>query len=98
VSLQRQDNYPTQSLLEAMACGAVPVATDVGLTWKLVDEATGIRVKPNPDDIAESVIGLLRDPQRCDRLGRAARQRVLERHSEDQYYAYLDTLYARVEG
>ena len=52
VSLQRQDNYPSQSLLEAMACGAVPVATDVGLTWKLVDETTGIRVKPDPGPIA----------------------------------------------
>jgi len=96
VSLQRQDNYPSQSLLEAMACGAATVATDVGLTWKLVDEATGIRVKPNPDDIAEAVIRLLRDPQRCDLLGQAARQRVMEEHSEDRYRAYLDELYAKV--
>jgi len=96
VSLQRQDNYPSQSLLEAMACGAAAVATDVGLTWKLVDEATGIRVKPNPADIAEAVIGLLRDPQRCDRLGQAARRRVQEAHSEDRYRAYLDELYAKV--
>ena len=96
VSLQRQDNYPSQSLLEAMACGAASVATDVGLTWKLVDEATGIRVKPNPDDIAAAVIGLLRDPQRCDRLGMTARRRVQETHSEDRYRAHLDGLYAKV--
>jgi glycosyltransferase involved in cell wall biosynthesis len=96
VSLQRQDNYPSQSLLEAMACCVATVATDVGLTWKLVDEATGIRVKPNTDDIAEAVISLLRDPQRCDRLGQAARWRVTEEHSEDRYRAYLDELYARV--
>ncbi len=95
VSLQRQDNYPSQSLLEAMACGVATVATDVGLTWRLVDEATGLRVKPNPDDIAEAVISLLRDPQRCDRLGQAARQLVMEQHSENRYRAYLDELYAR---
>ena len=98
VSLQRQDNYPSQSLLEAMACGVVPVATDVGLTWKLVDETTGIRVKPDPGPIAEAVIALLQDPQRCDRLGRAARQRVLEQHSDERYRAYLGSLYARVEA
>jgi glycosyltransferase involved in cell wall biosynthesis len=98
VSLQRQDNYPSQSLLEAMACGAVPVATDVGLTWKLVDETTGIRVKPDPGPIAEAVIALLQDSQRCDRLGRAARQRVAEQHSDDRYRAYLGSLYARVEA
>jgi len=96
VSLQRQDNYPSQSLLEAMACGMATVATDVGLTWKLVDEATGIRVKPNPDDLAEAVIRLLRDPQRCDQLGQAARQRVMEEHSEGRYRAHLNGLYAKV--
>ena len=98
VSLQRQDNYPSQSLLEAMASGAVPVATDVGLTWKLVDETTGIRVKPDPEQIANAVIGLLKDSERCERLGRAARQRVEELHSEGRYRAHLDQLYARMEG
>lgn len=98
VSLQRQDNYPSQSLLEAMACGAATVATDVGLTWKLVDETTGIRVKPNPDDIAGAVIQLLKDQQRCERLGLAARRRVMEQHSEERYRAYLESLYARVSA
>lgn len=98
VSLQRQDNYPSQSLLEAMACGAATVATDVGLTMKLVDETTGILVKPNPDDIAEAVTALLRDPQRCDRLGLAARQRVVEQHSEEQYRDHIEALMAKVRA
>lgn len=97
VSLQREDNYPSQSLLEAMACGAVPVATDVGLTWKLVDDRTGIRVKPDPGQIAEAVVGLLKDPERCDLLGRAARQWVEEQHSEAVYRAHLERLYTRAQ-
>ncbi len=97
VSLQRQDNYPSQSLLEAMACGAVPVATDVGLTWQLVDETTGIRVKPDLAHIAESVSELLKDPPRCDRLGQAGRRRVAEQHSEERYRQHLVALYAGVE-
>ena len=76
----------------------MPVATDVGLTWKLVDETTGIRVKPDPGPIAEAVISLLQDSQRCDRLGRAARQRVVEQHSDERYRAYLNSLYARAEA
>ncbi len=96
VSLQRQDNYPSQSLLEAMACGAATVATDVGLTWKLVDDSTGIRVKPSPDDVAEAVTALLRDPRRCDLLGQAARRRVMEQHSEERYRDHLEALYAKV--
>ena len=96
-SLQRQDNYPSQSLLEAMACEAVPVATDVGLTWRLVDETTGVRVKPDAPQIAEAILGLLKDSARCERLGRAARQRVVEQHSEESYRRYMESLYARAE-
>ena len=63
-----------------------------------MDETTGIRVKPDPGPIAEAVIVLLQHPQRCERLGRAARQRVVEQHSDDQYRAYLGSLYARLEA
>lgn len=94
VSLQREDNYPSQSLLEAMSGGLAVVATDVGLTWQLVDEETGLRVKPDPEEVAQAVIALLRDPDRCARLGRAARARALSRHSETGYRAYLDAQYA----
>jgi glycosyltransferase involved in cell wall biosynthesis len=37
-SLQRQSNYPSKALLEAMACGCVPVVTDVGTTRRLATE------------------------------------------------------------
>lgn len=94
VSLQRQDNYPSQSLLEAMSAGAAVVATDVGLTWQLVDEETGIRVKPEPSEVARAVVALLRDPERCRRMGAAARRRVISQHSEAQYERYLEGEYA----
>ena len=80
-----------------MACGTATVATDVGLTWQLVDETTGIRIKPDPEQIAQAVGSLLKDPERCDRLGQAARRRVAERHSEDNYRAYLNELYRRLD-
>src|SRR2546427_2476180 len=37
VSLQRQDNYPSQSLLEGLAGGSGPVATECALAWEPVD-------------------------------------------------------------
>ncbi len=98
VSLQRQDNYPSQSLLEAMASGLASVATDVGLTWRLVDEATGVRVKPEATSVAEAVVSLLRDPDRRHRMGEAARRRVSEHHSEERYRAYLELLHAGTAG
>jgi glycosyltransferase involved in cell wall biosynthesis len=41
LSLQRASNYPSKALLEGMACGVLPVATDVGSTRTLVREDFG---------------------------------------------------------
>ncbi|HXF93555.1 MAG TPA: glycosyltransferase [Nitrospiraceae bacterium] len=97
VSLQRQDNYPSQSLLEAMASGLACVATDVGLTWRLVDDTTGMRVKPEAASVAEAVVALLRDSDRRRRLGEAARRRVSEEHSEERYRVYVERLHAQAD-
>jgi len=94
VSLQRMDNYPSQALLEAMACGTAVVATDVGLTSKLVDESVGHRVKPAPGKVAEAIIALLEDPARAATLGKQARERVVRDHSMEAYLDYLESVYA----
>lgn len=98
VSLQRRDNYPSQVLLEAMASGMASVATDVGCTWRLVDEETGVRIRSSASDIANAVIALLLNPDRCRRLGEQARQRVMELHSETGYRVHLRHLYALVDA
>ncbi len=92
VSLQDEENYPSQSLLEAMACGNAIVATDVGETWRLVDEANGIRIPPTVDAVASAIIRLLKDPQLPQR-GLASRQRVLSEHTPERFFAYIVNLY-----
>jgi glycosyltransferase involved in cell wall biosynthesis len=94
VSLQREENYPSQALLEAMACGAAVVATDVGLTWKLVDESVGIRVEAKPVAVADAVVRLLDNPDHALAMGRKGRERVLRDHSLDAYLDYLEDVYA----
>ncbi len=96
VSLQRTENYPSQSLLEAMACGVAVVATDVGLTHKLVDETVGIRVKADPASVADAVVQLLQHPERVCEMGRRARDRVIRHHSTKTYLEYLGELHSRV--
>jgi glycosyltransferase involved in cell wall biosynthesis len=98
VSLQRMDNYPSQALLEAMACGAAVVATDVGLTGKLVDEAIGFRVKATPAKVAEAIADLLEHPAHAAECGRRARERVLREHSMEAYLDYLEAIYAEAAG
>ncbi len=95
VSLQRLDNYPSQSLLEAMASGAAVVATDVGLTSVLVDEGVGRRVQADTKQVADAIIELLEDPSGTAAKGQVARERVMMRHSVDGYLDYIQDVYAR---
>lgn len=96
VSLQQTDNYPSQALLEAMACGAAVVATDVGLTSKLVDETVGRRVVAKPEAVADAIVELLEHPDAAAAMGRRGRERVTRHHSLEAYLDYLEALYEGV--
>ena len=93
VSLQRMDNYPSQALLEAMACGCAVVATEVGQTWKLVDEHTGFRVAMKASAVADAVVWLLDNPEQAVKYGANGRDRVLKEQSLDTYLNYLQQVY-----
>ncbi|MBI3969906.1 MAG: glycosyltransferase family 4 protein [Chloroflexi bacterium] len=94
VSCQRHENLGSSSLLEAMAAGNAIVATDVGSTASIVDSSVGIRVPVDPAAIAAAIAALLADPARTAALGRAARQRVLERYEPQTYVERLMRVYA----
>ena len=93
VSLQHDNNYPSQSLLEAMACENAVVATDVGETWKLVNDDTGLRVAADSDSVARAIGDLLDDPERLARLGRGARRLVTTEHTIERAAAHLRDLH-----
>jgi glycosyltransferase involved in cell wall biosynthesis len=92
VSLQAVENYPSQSLIEAMACGNAIVATDVGETWRLVDESNGLRVSPSAEAIAAAIIDLLQNPD-LFRLGSASRQRILQDYTPERFFNYITGVY-----
>jgi glycosyltransferase involved in cell wall biosynthesis len=76
----------SNALLEAMACGLPCVATRVSGSEDLIQHGVnGLLVEP--DDyraLAEALLCLLRDPELCQRYGRAARATVEERYSLEQ--------------
>ena len=95
VSIQREENYPSQSLLEAMACENAIIATDVGETRRLVDEKTGILIKEDANELAYAIIELLNNPDRSNRMGKCAREMVLREHNPEVFMRYLADLYGK---
>ena len=93
LSIQKEENYPSQSLLEAMACKNAIIATDVGLTKKIVKNEFGELIKFDKDDLLNSIIKL---SLRSDLLsmGVRAREFALSNHNIDKFHNYLMHLYA----
>lgn len=79
---------------EAMACGLPVVAARGGALPEVVGEA-GVLVPPrDPQALAAAIDDLLADPARRERLGRAARERVVERFRWDRAARELAGVYA----
>jgi glycosyltransferase involved in cell wall biosynthesis len=95
-------------VLEAAATG-IPVVTTLstGSRDAVVPEVTGLLIPPGyPVAIRESVLHLLQNPERCVRMGLAARAWVLDHYVNDhvlgrtaQYYmSLLDRNHSRTES
>ncbi|WP_308298805.1 DUF3492 domain-containing protein [Streptomyces sp. GESEQ-35] len=84
------------SLVEAMFCGRATVSTDVGAVVEVIG-GTGLVVPPrNPRALAEACVALLRDPERRERLGAAARARALELFTVEQNVAAFHGIYLEI--
>ncbi|MGW2419886.1 DUF3492 domain-containing protein [Streptomyces sp. NPDC001709] len=83
-------------LVEAMFCGRATVSTDVGAVVEVIG-GTGLVVPPrNPRALAEACVALLRDPERRERLGAAARARALELFTVEQNIAAFHGIYLQI--
>jgi glycosyltransferase involved in cell wall biosynthesis len=82
------------SLLEAMACGAATVATDVGVDGDALRGA-GIVLDPRglDDQLRLAIRELIEMPWLAAPLGRAARERVVERYSLERNVDALVDIY-----
>jgi glycosyltransferase involved in cell wall biosynthesis len=89
VSLQDVENYPSQSLLEAMICGCAIIATDVGLTRQLLDENCAILVPPEPAAVAAALRQVLTNPDVRRTLGENARRTVTTRQTIERFADYF---------
>lgn len=89
------EGFPV-GLVEAMFCGRATVSTDVGAVVEVIG-GTGLVVPPrNPRALAEACVSLLRDPERRERLGAAARARALELFTVEQNITAFHGIYLEI--
>jgi glycosyltransferase involved in cell wall biosynthesis len=89
IAIQQTENYPSQALMEAMACENAVIASDVGETRKIVTETEGVLVKLDADKIAQALIKLLADNDTRLQKGQSARERVMREHSIEKFTNYF---------
>jgi glycosyltransferase involved in cell wall biosynthesis len=90
----------SNSLLEAMASGLCPVATDIGGNRELLTDAVNGRLvaAENDQQLADALSQVLGDAVLRTRLARAARDHVVAHHQlDDVARRYLD-LFAEMVG
>ncbi len=90
VSLQTSENYPSQSLIEAMACETGVVVTDVGDTRQLVTEQEGILVSHDNVEVAGAIARLLDNPGLRKSLGENARLKVINNHTLGKFVEWFE--------
>lgn len=97
LSLQERENYPSQSLIEAMATSNVVIATDVGETRKLVDEKNGVLLKEkSAEELAKVISQLVKNEEYRNMLGINGRKKVLNECKVDIFVDYLLEIWREV--
>ena len=89
LSLQKTNNYPSQSLLEAMASGCAIIATDVGETRRLLDETRSILIPYDAVYLKSAIEKLMNDQALRLQLGKAARVHVTKTQTVERYAEYF---------
>ena len=93
VSIQTTNNYPSQSVLEAMACGNAIVATDVGDTRMFVNENNGILITLDVDELVNAIETLYLNKDLRDQMHKNAYTYVRENHTITKMADYYISLF-----
>jgi glycosyltransferase involved in cell wall biosynthesis len=95
LSLQDHTNYPSRSLMEAMASGVIPIVTNCGTTNLLAKQETAYFVPPHfsANDIANQIQTILQLPPKAYEERTSKARRWMETHcqlnSMANYYIHL---------
>jgi glycosyltransferase involved in cell wall biosynthesis len=89
VSIQTNTNYPSQSVLEAMACGNAIIASDTGDTNLFINNDNGILIKLSTEELVKGIDYLIQNPEITRKLGNNAGNFVIKNHTIQKYTDYF---------
>jgi glycosyltransferase involved in cell wall biosynthesis len=95
VTLASRSEGMPYTLLEAMGSGRAVVATRIGGIEEVITQAGMALLVPSedPEALANSLVTLLEDPEGAEKMGRAAREYILQHHSAAGMLAQVQTIY-----
>lgn len=89
LSIQQYENYPSQILLEAAACGTAVIATDVGDTRMICNENNSLLINSDPHILASAIETLIENTTLRNTLSQQLYKDVMENHSVENFSEYF---------
>lgn len=97
VSIESEDNYSNQSVLEAMWCRNALVLSDRGRTRARYFADNGIMCQPEEESVLDALLALAADPVRLDQFAANARLHVETAFNRNRYLDHLESVYRTVK-
>jgi len=92
LSLQDKNNYPSQSLFEAIYSDCAVIATDVGETREMLNDSNAILIQPLVMDLQSSIFVLLNNEKKRLELAEKAKCEVFAEHTVEKFSLYIMNL------
>lgn len=89
VSLQSGTNYPSQSVIEAMACGNAVIASNTGDTDLFINNNNGQLIPLELNGLVKAMEEMIINKENTIALGKKAREFVMQNHTSQRYINYF---------
>lgn len=96
VSFQSHTNYPSQSVLEAAACGNAIIASNTGDTNLFINENNGILCRLDLNELVNALRSLITNREKTRKLGDYAIGYARQNHTIEKYTEYYLKLIKKI--
>ncbi|MDO6421060.1 glycosyltransferase [Saccharophagus degradans] len=98
VSLIEPDNYPSQSVLEAMDCGNALLLSDTGDSARFLLQDNGRIVELNCDALVSALIDMVDNPVKVKSMGERSKSVVSTHFERSKFIRFLSESYSLISS